>query len=188
MNKQIPIKIQEDFVEGTECLQNEVPWQVPGSIYKEDELLDSEDIVLELGTGGSTLFFARRCKIVTAIETSAEWYATVADRIKELGIENVIYEFIPDEDSIYLKLLENNFADVTVVSVDTQGGYNRSMLLGLILSKNMPKLRMIVLDNYGHEGLFPKHWDRDWSDAWEVFDYNHERWAGNGTRILMKKK
>lgn len=188
MNKQIPIKIQEDFVEGTLCLQNEVPWQVPESIYKEDELLDSEDVVLELGTGGSTLFFARRCKEVIAIETSPEWYDQVQIAYKQKEIFNIKYSCVSEEDAICAFIVnDNNWDDVTVVSVDTQGGYNRSRFLDYILSEKMPKLRMIILDNYGHEGLFPKHWNKNWEeDGWQVFTYNHERWAGNGTKILLR--
>ena len=54
------IVIQPDYWMGTECLKNGVPWQVPHSIYKEDEYCGSDDMVLEFGAGGSTIFFARR--------------------------------------------------------------------------------------------------------------------------------
>lgn len=190
MKKEIPIKIPLDFVEGTECLANEVPWQVPDSIFKEDEVLDEKDFVLEVGTGGSTLFFARRCDVM-AIETSQEWGKVVMQALHSQETSNfVLYEVIPNEDDICARIELMNTSKVSVFSVDTQGGYNRSRILNAFLSKGIsPALKMIVLDNYSHEGLFPDHHDKLVIDStdWEVFTYNHERWAGSGTRLYIKK-
>ena len=48
---------------------------------------------------------------------------------------------------------------------------------------------MVILDNYGHEGLFPGHWDKEniMGEGWDVFNFNHDRWAGGGTKIYIKK-
>ena len=78
------ITIQSDYWTGTKCLENGVPWQVPDSIYKEDILLQNDDVVLEMGTGGSTIFLATRCKKVIAVETNFKWYQEVLKKIQEL--------------------------------------------------------------------------------------------------------
>lgn len=186
----IPIKMPSDIVEGTECLDCEVPWQVEESIYKEDEILNENDVVLEVGTGGSTLFYARRCKHVTAIETNPDWMKQVSDKLFNSKILNVSYQCIADETEIcrFIEKLDTN--DATVFSVDTQGGYNRSRILNSFFDKGVsPKLRIVILDNYAHEGLFPVHFDIEniMGDGWDVFTYNHDRWAGSGTKILIKK-
>jgi hypothetical protein len=175
----------ETFIEGHECLKLGVPWVTKESIYELEKLLNKDDIVLEVGTGGSTIFFSERCYEVTAIETSGEWAESVRNKLQDSDIYNVLYMHSPDEKDIcdYIGVMFTN--DVTVFSVDTQGGYNRSKILNAFLQKGISaSLRMIVLDNYSHEGLFPD--SHSW-EGWEVHDFNHPRWAGSGTRICIKK-
>ncbi len=188
----MPIKIPSDLVEGSECLDCEVPWMTEAAIYKLDELLKEDDSVLEFGSGGSTIFFSKRCLIVFSVETSQEWGSNVLRSIYINGLTNVAYEVWDKEEKIIELARHGSFSSMTVVSVDTQGGYNRSAILNAFLEKGIsPSLRMIILDNYSHEGLFPDHWDKEniMGEGWEVltFDQPDGRWAGKGTRILLKK-
>ena len=186
------IKIPDNWFEGYQSLEYEVPWQVPESIFKEAENLNENDIVLELGTGGSTLFLAKRVKWVYAVETSEEWYNTVNSKLSDNGIFNVNYYLLKEEQDIVNLILSKDTTSVTVLSVDTQGGYNRSLLLDTFLSKGVTdKLKMIIIDNYSHDGLFPNHHNKnimEYYPNWEYFSYDADRYAGNGTRIYLKKK
>ena len=187
----IPIRMSLDIVECTDCLENECPWMVPESIYKLDEVLNENDRVLEFGTGGSTLFFARRCHSILAYETGVDWFNKVSDAIEEKKIGNIWYNHVVFEDAICNTIKKGNMSDFTVFSVDTQGGYDRSRILNAFLEKGIsPNLRIIVLDNYAHEGLFPLHYNKKVidSDEWEEFTYDHERWAGDGTKLIIKKQ
>src|SRR5689334_9267202 len=83
------IIIQSDYWTGSECLKNGVPWQVPDSIYKEAENCQPNDLVLEFGAGGSTVFFAKRCEHVVSIETDPDWAMAVESHLKNLGLDNV---------------------------------------------------------------------------------------------------
>lgn len=184
------IKMPQDMVEGSDCLKYHVPWQVPESIFKESEALRGDDMVLEVGTGGSTIFFADRCKFVTAIETSVDWGKKVFEELAIPLRKNFLYFIIEDEDRVCDQIKEADLSKITVFSVDTEGNYNRSKILNAFLSKGISEsLRMLVIDNYSHEGLFPDHHDKLIIDSpdWEVFTYNHERWAGSGTRLYIKK-
>lgn len=184
------VNIPADMVEGSECLAYGVPWMVPEAIYMLDDILSKEDVVLEIGCGGSTLFYGSRCAGVSVIETSPEWGMKVVKAVKEKGLTNVVYNMIEEEEYI-VKLIKTSDTDgITVFSVDPQGGYNRSKILDAFLDKGISKhLRVLILDNYSHEGLFPDHHDRIMAMGygWEMFDFNHERWAGSGTRIYVKK-
>lgn len=187
----IEVKIPDNLFEGKECLPYGVPWQTEGSIHKENENITNEDIAFELGTGGSTIFLARRCKHVIAVETSHEWSKDVVAALDNDGLENVTYKVLPDEADIIAFIKDFDTSPITIFSVDTQGGYGRSAMLDAFLSKGVsPNLKMIVLDNYGHEGLFPNHWDKDnfMGENWDVFTYPHERWAGGGSRLYIKKQ
>jgi hypothetical protein len=164
---------------------------VGGAIHKLDETLTKEDVVLEIGCGGSTLFYGSRCAGVSVIETSPEWGMKVVASVREKGLTNVVYNMIEEEEYI-VKLIEtSDTSGITVFSVDPQGGYNRSKILNAFLNKGISSnLRMIILDNYAHPGEFPLHHDEILylGEGWEHFDYNHDRWAGSGTRIYLKTK
>jgi len=91
----IEAKIPDNLFEGTSCLAYGIPWQTEGSIHKENENIVPEDIAFELGTGGSTIFLARRCKHVIAVETSPEWARDVVAALDGDGLENVTYKIFP---------------------------------------------------------------------------------------------
>jgi len=180
------IIIQSDYWVGSLSLQNQTPWQVPGSVYKEDELLKSDDIALEMGTGGSTLFLAARCKKVIAVETDHSWFVEVNKKIKELGISNVHLLYITKQHELERFISECKDA-ITVFSVDTVHGYNRSRQLNAGLANKNFRLRTIVLDNYAARELFPEHWKIEnilpLEKDVKIFTYNDARWCGKGTRI-----
>lgn len=182
----------EDFIAGFDCLKHEVPWIVPEAIFQLEELLTKDDIILEVGAGGSTVFYAKHCGYVTSIETDYDWGAKVLKYLYKNSIVNAFVSVIPDQNQILSELKNAYHEDVSVFSVDTQGGdYNRSEILNAFLSKGVSsRLRMIILDNYGHQGLFPLHYDSllNLGEGWKVFTFGHPRWAGNGTRIYLKIK
>ena len=184
------ILIQEDYWVGNQCLENGVPWQVPQSIYKEDENCSKEDVALELGTGGSTIFLAQRCKHVIAIETDKAWAASVQNQLDKLNITNVSLHYIPEQAQIESFLKGLDTSDVTIFSVDTVHGYSRSAFVNVFLDKGISeKLRMIVADNYGDSILFPLHYNTEIinSSDWEMFTYDDPHWCGNGTRLYIRK-
>lgn len=156
------ITIQSDYWTGTKCLENGVPWQVPDSIYKEDILLQNDDVVLEMGTGGSTIFLATRCKKVIAVETNFKWYQEVLKKIQELDLKNISLFYLGNQHELDNFIL-NCKEDITVFSVDTVHGYNRSSQLDAFLKINQNKnlLRLLILDNYGAPELFPNHFNVD---------------------------
>lgn len=183
------LKLPEDMVGGFECLDYEVPWIVPEAIYKLDESLKPDDVVFEFGGGGSTLFYLRRCASVYCIETSYDWAAKVHERVPTVLSKNLKWKVIPTEKNIIGFLERISINNVSVLSVDMQGHLNRSKILSTFLMKEHHALRMIILDDYGHNQLYPDHFDKGSpiGDGWDVFTYNHERWSGSGTKILIKK-
>ena len=184
------IVIQLDYWTGSRCLENGVPWQVPDSIYKEAENCQQDDIVLEFGTGGSTIFFAKRCKHVISIETDPDWALMVDSHLKKLKLDNVNIICINTQSGIKEFIQQFDTSSVKILSVDTIHGYNRSELVDCFLKKGISNnLRMIVLDNYADPDLFPSHYDKEVVDLdnWSVFKYNDIHWCGNGTKIYIRK-
>lgn len=184
------IIIPEDYFEGHSCLAYQIPWQTPESIFKEAQNITSDDVALEIGAGGSTLFLARRCKRVLSIETNEEWRKKVWDACCENNLLNVQSHLLTTEELICLQIRAVATQPITILSIDTQGGFNRSRFLQeFLLNAGSKNLKMIILDNYSHPELFPDHFDKNifqGDPEWEMFDYNHDRWAGSGTRIYLK--
>lgn len=187
----IDLIIPDDMIEGTSCLELGLPWMTPSAIHKLDDILKPTDMVLEVGTGGSTIFFAKRCKSVIAIETSYEWAEKVEERVDKEGLLSVYFYKQENEELICRIMGSPRTEEITVLSIDPEGCYNRSKILNAFIdNRSLPALRMIIVDNYAHEGLFPDHWNKKVIDHpdWGYYEYNHPRWAGSGTAIYVKKE
>jgi precorrin-6B methylase 2 len=79
--------------------------------------------VCEYGSGGSTVFFARRAKSVYSIEDNPKWYEWVTRRLKENSISNATlklctFDFknpVGFEKSEYLQAMPDDKFDIIVV-------------------------------------------------------------------------
>jgi hypothetical protein len=54
------------------------PWMTPAAVKYLDHLLSAQDVVLELGSGASTAWYARRVRRVVSLEPNPSW----AERVK----------------------------------------------------------------------------------------------------------
>lgn len=186
--------IPEDYVNpGLATLDLEFPWIVPGSAQVLNQYVDATHTVLDLGSGGSTLFYARRCRHVHAVETIQDYYHTVCDKIAEKGLGHKIdYHYVPAAELVnYIAALPDQTFDI--VSVDTMRGTSRSGLFHAML----PKWRgsIIVMDNWAHKGLWPEH-ARLTTDQlkgkhalhdYDIHQFTDPGWKGQGTRLVIRK-
>ena len=70
-------------------LDLELPWFSYAAIDFLEDYLDPSLAVFEYGSGGSTLFFARRAASVVSVEDNPEWFNRVQKRLAEQQITNV---------------------------------------------------------------------------------------------------
>lgn len=70
-------------------LSEELPWLTYEAINWLQSYLRPEMRVFEWGSGGSTLFFARRVHSVVTIEHDPEWYTTVKQTLHNANVDNV---------------------------------------------------------------------------------------------------
>lgn len=66
-----------------------LPWIRLKAIRFLEHHLSGEMTVFEYGSGGSTIFFAQRCRRVISVEDDSEWAAAVRERLDELRLTNV---------------------------------------------------------------------------------------------------
>ena len=119
----IPRCLTDNVINGKTPLDLEVPWFSYAAIDFLEQFLRPCMNVCEYGSGGSTLFFARRTKSVFAIEDNPRWYDLVSRRLKEKGVLNVTLKLYPFdfrnpvgfENSGYLNAMPDERFDVIVV-------------------------------------------------------------------------
>jgi precorrin-6B methylase 2 len=91
----VPRYIAHNFIARKPPVELELPWFSYAAIDFLEKYLRLEMRVFEFGSGGSTLFFAQRCKSVTGVEDNAHWCEIVAAKIARIGIKNVDLRHVP---------------------------------------------------------------------------------------------
>ena len=115
--------IKQNVLNTKTPLDLEIPWFSYAAIDFLEGFLKPEMTVFEYGSGGSTLFFARKVKSVLSIEDNPKWFELVTARLKDKGLANATLKLCPFdfkntadfENSAYLKALPDDRFDVIVV-------------------------------------------------------------------------
>ena len=109
-------------------MQLELPWLA----YPVIDILNKRKInagtdVLELGGGGSTLYFAKRGAKVTCFETSSEWAEKITEKCRLMRLDNVVvkvFEFdsavedAPEKDRMKEEMQKNQYDIILVDNAD----------------------------------------------------------------------
>ena len=69
-------------------LELELPWWSLSAIREMDKHLNHSHRVFEWGSGGSSVFLAKKCKELTTIEHDSNWFEQVKTILKEQEITN----------------------------------------------------------------------------------------------------
>src|SRR6266705_3075876 len=85
----VPRAFRHNVINGATPLDLQIPWFSYAAIDFLDNKVGSEMQVCEYGSGGSTLFFAKRAKKVLSIEDNAAWFGLVSQRLAMESITNV---------------------------------------------------------------------------------------------------
>lgn len=84
-------------------LEDQIPWMTFGAIAFLERILDKTMTVYEYGSGGSTVFFAKRCKRVISCEHDLNWANKTLEHLKTNELTNYalhVFEPIPDEHAL----------------------------------------------------------------------------------------
>ena len=178
---------------GVEGLQKGWPWMTPGAVEFLNDLYLKTATVVEIGAGGSTIFWANRCKKVYAFEENTEWADLLQETISKKRLTSKVKLFnqeFDDPDSIEDQIM--------ILCPDTSKrctNWNRTE----ILNRWMPKLAeesIIVLDNYKWDKVYPGIFDLEpleFLDKYnlknhKVIDFDFDGWMGEGTRIVIHEE
>ena len=119
----IPRCVTHNLINGKTPLDLEIPWFSYAAIDFLETFLKPDMDVCEYGSGGSTIFFARRTRTVFSIENEPRWFELVSKRLEAQSIANVKMQLHPFdftnvagfEHSAYLHAIPDERFDVIVV-------------------------------------------------------------------------
>lgn len=100
-----------DMKSGESTISLGLPWMTYDAIDYLKEIATAEKQIFEWGSGGSTLFFASRCKNVVSVEHDIKWSTNLKDKLNQLEYNNVILKEIGGEQT-------NNFFNLNAENAD----------------------------------------------------------------------
>jgi hypothetical protein len=159
--KYLPRCIEHNVINGTSPLDLEVPWFSYAANDFLAEYLRPHMTVCEYGSGGSTLFYARRSKFVHSIEDRDKWYELVSARLLELEISNVEimlrpFDFknpIGFEHSEYLHAMPDDQFDVISIDSSEEWTQVRPICFAHAEKHIKPGGIIVVDDSWRYPGL-----------------------------------
>ncbi len=80
----------------TKFVVDDVPWLVPDSILFLEKILHKQSMVIETGTGGSTIWLAQRVMVVVTFEHKKTWVDAIQGVLDKKRIENVQFFLDPE--------------------------------------------------------------------------------------------
>lgn len=172
----------KNSMRGRFTLEIGFPWLAFGAIIELERilLLNPNFNILEFGSGGSTVFFSRRCRSVTSYETDIEWGAKVKEftdpLINVTLIRKDFHDILHDIDN----MPKVEFYDI--ILVDSGPFYHHRKK---ILDRVPPFLRKggyLIVDNYSQRHLL----GFDYS-GYDVYAFDSLVYHGSGTKICIKK-
>jgi len=170
-------------------LKNE-PWLTKGAIKFLDDNLNFEDSLLEIGSGGSTLYFSQKVKKIVSIEFNEIWYKRIFDALIDNKIKNVTLILLKTNSkniskvyNTYLKGLNEKFNWIISDGVDGTRGAPIILANKLLYDNGW-----IILDNY-NRSKYKKC--LSYLKEWKEIIFNAEsgrKYSGSGTAFYKKPK
>lgn len=191
------IRIPKEYWLGDKTIEYEIPWLTPQSIFRLNELLKMHFTVLEIGSGGSTLFFTKRCKTVFSIETDQNWHKKVQSILEEKKITNCNLHLCETMEEILTTInkLDCHFDCIMIDphkrELRSKKIINRDKIF-ITITENISQKSVIILDNYTSRFFFTylrklsnqQIIEKFLSPDWIAEEYNDKHWHGSGTKIL----
>jgi len=116
---------------GHSPVTDSLPWMTFRAIRWLKSYLSPEMTVFEYGAGGSTLFLAKRVRVLTSIENDARWHAAISHALQAAGISNCDIRLIPAQRRVSMERVRYGPRSYTSTDPELAGlsleGYVRSI-------------------------------------------------------------
>jgi len=180
------------YIQGEGTLDIGFPWLTLGAILAlEQTILQPTFNVLELGSGGSTIFWARRVALVVSIETEEKWANAVRAKLATLSdvCPVTIYVKPYREAAAWIETaFSDNSYDLLLIDHANQRRSSKGWryrtdrnLMGWPAMKKVKPGGWCVVDNY----MMHRMEETDWT-GWDVYHHDALHYNGRGTLIAQK--
>jgi len=130
---------------------NRVPWMVPGAVRFLNRHITARSVILELGSGRSTAWYAARASRVVSLESSDSWYAEVAEQLHRLRLDNCDLRLVSLSDfPAVIREQSDASIDVAVIDCQENAKVNRITCVEAVTDKLKPG-GLLVLDDADRE-------------------------------------
>jgi predicted O-methyltransferase YrrM len=143
---------------------SEAPWMVPAAVAFLNERIRRDWQIVELGSGLSTSWYARRAAAVISLEDNSGWYAKVKAHLEREGIGNCDLRLVELESFQHeVRRLPDESFNLVIVDSNENHRVSRVGLLRAAANKLVPG-GLIILDDsdkpeYGDADSALPDWD-----------------------------
>ena len=169
---------RRNFSKGRYTLEIGYPWLTYGTIIALELHLKPHFKVLELGCGGSTLFFSRRCAEVLSLDVDENWIEKTKNALPSPS--NVEFVHGRKRELLeYVKRLPDYYFNVALVDISSDCRFRLKMIQPTI--DKLAEGGIVIIDNYDNRHLRPFNYE-----GLDVYTFDDMHYAGKGTRICVK--
>ena len=187
-------KVSDDIIYGRQALHAGEPWIVPEALTYLSSIIQPSWRVFEWGSGGSTVYFARRCASVVSIEHHDKWYYDTQGKLSRELTSPVDLKYIPlrpGDESYPDAILDypDNYFNLVFVDGEVT---KRDRSLDNSWAKVVPD-GYVMLDNSNWwKGSIPMGWSRvdfmekglQWVGVVDPFDW----WTSFFNKVSAEKR
>lgn len=148
------------------------PWLTPDMIKILDSCLVKSDIGMELGSGRSTMWFAKRTTHLTSIEHDELFFEDTMRSLKDAKVQNVDYRLCEGEANYIRSIEEQQDYSFDFALID---GKHRAKCVLAITAKLKPGA-LLVIDN-SERYLSPPKYSCSKSHFSLSPDFNSDEWV-----------
>ena len=170
---------RKNYFKGRYTIPIGYPWLTYGAIMQLELILNSDFKVLELGSGGSTIFFSRRAKSVLSLDMNKDWSDAVKKALPQPTNVRLLYG-TKEELTEVIKGQPDLYYDLVLLDI---GGHDKIRYgMGEEVKRKIKMGGFLVVDNYD-----TKYMNRLNYTGFDVYTYDDIEWSGRGTRICIRR-
>jgi len=164
------------LIRGQGALEIGYPWLPFGAIIALERIVNKNFNVLEFGSGGSTLFWAKNCKSVKSYETNADLYKDVRQKTRFLSNVEIVHT---DRHGMTVGLISEPKQGYDLILINSDPIHSRRLYLANLALYKIKAGGWMVINNYQKFGMSTFNYSKK-----QVLTFDEIGFLGGGTRLL----
>lgn len=150
-----------------------------GALLELENIVHNQQKVLEVGSGGSTIFWAKNCFNIKSFETDPDWFKTVNRKISRL--RNVEHKLLNNKQ-IIKKINEETNNHYHIILINSNPKQSDRLAIANEAIAKVRRRGILIVNNYQIYGMQ----DFNVPSSWESRTFDQLHYSGGGTKIYKK--